>query len=117
MIKLMVAVKRRADMSPEEFHDYWRTTHAELVRSIPAARRYIRRYVQSHTIDEAYLGGEVPYDGVVELWFDSVADQQAFFSDPEYLDRVQPDEARFADMTRTVFFITREETVIDNTSR
>lgn len=114
MIKLMVAVKRRADMAPADFHEYWRTTHAELVKSIPAARRYIRKYVQSHTVDEAYAHGEVPFDGVVELWFDTVADQEAFFSDPEYLAKVQPDESRFADMDRTEFFVTREESIIDN---
>ncbi len=87
------------------------------MKSIPAARRYIKKYVQSHTIDEAYSNGEVAYDGAVELWFDSVADQEAFFSDAEYLKKVQPDESRFADMDRTAFFLTREEPIIDNTGR
>ncbi|MDX1570025.1 MAG: EthD domain-containing protein [Xanthomonadales bacterium] len=114
MVKLIVAVKRRADMSPEAFHEYWRTTHASKVRSIPAAERYIRRYVQCHTIPAAYAEGEVAFDGAVELWFDSVADQQAFFSDPDYLREVQPDESRFADMEQTVFFLTEEEVIIDN---
>lgn len=116
MVKLMVAVKRRADLSPAEFHRYWRTTHAETVKSIPASRRYIRKYVQCHTLEQAYEDGPVPYDGVVELWFDTIADQKAFFSDPEYLEKVQPDEARFADMERTVFFVTREEVIIDHTA-
>ena len=97
MVKLIVVVKRRPDMSPEAFHEYWRATHAELVKSIPAAARYIRRYVQCHTIPAAYEDDEdVAYDGAVELWFDSVGDQQAFFSDPDYLRVVQPDESRFA---------------------
>ena len=111
MIKLIVAIKRRQGMSPEAFHDYWRTTHAELVQSIPAARRYIRRYVQAHTLPQAYEQGEVAFDGTAELWFDSVEDQQAFFSDPDYLRVVKPDESRFADMERTVFFLTEEATM------
>ena len=50
-----------------------------------------------------------------ELWFDSVADKDAFYSDPDYLRDVNPDEARFADMSETVFFVTSEEPVIDRT--
>ena len=113
MIKLMVAVRRRADMSPEEFHRYWRTHHAGRVRECPASRRYIRRYVQCHTVAGEYADGEAPFDGVVELWFDSVADKDAFFSDPDYLKDVQPDESRFADMARTVSFVTEEEVILD----
>lgn len=61
---------------------------------------------------DQYAEGEVAFDGTAELWFDSVADKDAFFSDPDYLRDVQPDEERFADMTRTVFFVTEEESVI-----
>ena len=112
MVKLIVAVKRRPDLSPEAFHDHWRTTHAELVRSIDATRRYVRRYTQCHTVATEYADGEPAFDGTAELWFDSAADLDAFYSDPEYLARVNPDEARFADMTRTVFFVTEEEQVV-----
>lgn len=114
MIKLIVAVKRRGDVSPEEFHRYWRTRHAELVRRNPASKRYVRRYVQCHTVPEEYEGGEPPFDGTAELWFQSVEDKDSFFSDRDYLEKVRPDEGRFADMGRTVFFVTREEPVIDH---
>jgi hypothetical protein len=43
MIKLIVAVKRNAAMSPTQFHEYWRTEHAGQVSSIPACSRHIRR--------------------------------------------------------------------------
>lgn len=113
MIKLIVAVKRNAAMSPAEFHEYWRTEHARRVRSIAATARYVRRYVQAHTIESEYAGGVEPhYDGTAELWFDSVADKDAFYSDPEYLAVVNPDERVFADMTLTRFFVTKEEEVV-----
>ena len=64
---------------------------------------------------DQYAQGEVAFDGTAELWFDTVADMEAFYSDPDYLRNVQPDEARFADMTKTVFFVTEEELVLDNT--
>jgi uncharacterized protein (TIGR02118 family) len=115
MIKLIVAVRKRPDMSVEEFQEHWKTRHAELVRNSPATAKYIRKYVQCHTMLDQYEKGEVAFDGTAELWFDSVADMEAFYSDPDYLGDVQPDEPRFADMSKTVFFVTEEEPVLDNT--
>jgi uncharacterized protein (TIGR02118 family) len=112
MIKLIVAIRKRADMSVNDFQSHWRTQHAKLVKDNPATSKYVRKYVQCHTVPEQYAEGEVPFDGTAELWFDSIADKDAFFSDPDYLRDVQPDEARFADMTQTVFFVTEEEMVI-----
>jgi uncharacterized protein (TIGR02118 family) len=96
-------------MSPAQFHEYWRTEHARKVRSIPACARYIRRYVQAHTLDSEYATGEPAYDGTAELWFDTVADKDAFYSDPDYLAVVAPDERVFADMEQTRFLLTSEE--------
>ena len=115
MIKLIVAIRKRPDMSAGDFQEHWRTRHAELVRNSPATAKYIRKYVQCHTMLDQYEQGDVAFDGTAELWFDSVADMEAFYSDPDYLSNVQPDEARFADMSKTVFFVTEEELVLDNT--
>lgn len=112
MIKLIVVVKRNAAMSPEQFHRYWRTEHAAKVRSIPASSRYVRRYVQAHTLDSEYAAGEPAYDGTAELWFDSVEDKNAFYSDPDYLAIVAPDERVFADMSQSRFLVTSEEDVV-----
>ena len=112
MIKLIVAIKRKAGMSPDEFHKHWRTTHAQLVKTNAASLKYVRKYNQCHTLAGEYARGEVAYDGAAELWFDNVADKERFFSDPEYLAKIRPDESRFADMTKTVFFVTEEEPVL-----
>lgn len=112
MVKLMVIIRRRGDLTPEQFRRHWREVHGPLVRDNPATKRFVRRYVQCHTLTSEYGDGAEPYDGVAELWFDSLEDKQSFFSDPDYLRDVQPDEARFADMERTVFFVTQEEGVV-----
>jgi uncharacterized protein (TIGR02118 family) len=112
MIKLIVVVKRNAAMSPAEFHHYWRTEHAKKVNSIAATAKYVRRYVQAHILDSEYAAGEPAFDGTAELWFDSVAGKDAFYSDPEYLAIVNPDERVFADMSLSRFLVTREEDVV-----
>lgn len=111
MIKLIVAVKRRPDLDPEAFRTHWRDVHGPLVRAAGATRRYVRRYVQCHTLPDEYARGEPAFDGAAELWFDSPEDKDAFFGDPEYLETIHPDEKTFADLDRTVFFVTREEPV------
>lgn len=111
MVKLTIAVKKKADISVEDFHDYWRTTHAELIKGLGISR-YIRKYVQCHTAAEEYAAGEPAYDGTAEVWFDSAADKEKFLADPEFAEKVVPDNLKFADMEKTVFFLTREEAVI-----
>ena len=112
MIKLIVVIRRNAAMSPAQFHEYWRTEHARKVRSIPACAKYIRRYVQAHTLEAEYATSEPAFDGTAELWFDSVEDKDAFFSDPDYLAIVAPDERVFADMGQTRFLVCAEEHVL-----
>lgn len=112
MVKLIVAVKRNLAMSPAQFHAYWRVEHARKVSSIAACAKYIRRYVQAHTLDSEYAAGDPDYDGTAELWFDSPEDKDAFFSDPDYLAIVAPDESVFADMSQTRFFLCREENIV-----
>jgi uncharacterized protein (TIGR02118 family) len=112
MIKLIVAIKRRAGMSPEDFQAYWKASHATKVKASACGQRYIRRYIQCHTLLADYAQGEPAFDGTAELWFDSVADREAFFTDPEYLSTIAPDETKFADMTETKFFQTEEYSVI-----
>lgn len=111
MIKLIVAVKKRADMSVEDFQSHWRNQHASLVKNSTATAKYVKKYVQCITLPSEYQQGEVSFDGTAELWFNSIADKDAFFSDPDYLENVHPDESKFADMTQTVFFITSEEAI------
>lgn len=107
MIKLIVFVSRRADLSPQAFQDYWRQSHGPLVRGAEVTRRTLRGYVQGMTALEAYAGAQPPaYDGTAELYFDSHADADAFFADPEYRARIHPDESNFAELNRCAFVAT-----------
>ena len=113
MIKLIVAVKRRVGMTPEAFQTYWKHTHAPKVKAAACSARYVKRYVQCHTLLSDYADNNAPdFDGTAELWFDSIADKEAFYSDPEYLRDIAPDEPNFADMKTTKFFQTEEFPVI-----
>jgi uncharacterized protein (TIGR02118 family) len=80
MVKLTFCLRRRPDLSAEEFRRYWREQHAPLVAARAEALG-IRRYQQVHTVEEPRLhaalqarngGAPEPFDGIAEVWVDSV---------------------------------------------
>ena len=123
MIKLVFAIRRRPGMSREEFQRYWREEHAALV-SRHADELRIRRYVQTHArdtdLDEALAGtrGSEPrfYDGVAELWWDSMEDLIAASTSEagQAAGReLVEDEQRFIDLPRSPLWLGEENVVID----
>ena len=124
MIKLVFCVRRRAEMSREEFQRYWRERHAPLVREAAAALG-IRRYVQAHTLtspvnDGLRRGRGAPeeFDGVAELWFESLDALTAAGATPEgraASRRLLEDERRFIDLARSPVWVAEEHTVVGET--
>lgn len=112
MIKLLIVVKRNPSLSLDQFREHLSTQHARLIRACPATHKYLRKYVQSYSLPVGFGDQEAPFDGAAELYFDDVGGMNAFFSDPDYLESVRPDEARFADVERCVFYVTSEQQII-----
>ena len=109
MIKYIICATRRAGMTHEEFSTYWRNQHGPLVRSVPEFMRHVRKYVQCHLVGNAVpLGAAGDYDGVAELWFDSVEELVNAFNEPHYLEMIRPDELKFVDLSKCISFVTEE---------
>ena len=88
MIKLTFALVRLPHLTRDQFQDYWLNIHGPLVASVKDSLR-IRRYVQLHSFDEALSAGirasrDAPpqFDGVAQLWYDSLEDLAALADDP-----------------------------------
>jgi len=112
MIALIVAAKRRADLTAEQFADHWINRHAPLVLSVPEFARHLIRYVLHPHDPEGegqalVLGGASEYDGVGELWFENHAAMIAAFNEPRYLEIIRPDEDRFLDRDACLTFVTQ----------
>jgi uncharacterized protein (TIGR02118 family) len=109
MVKLIVCARRKAGITHDEFGRYWRENHGPLVKSVPEFIRHVRRYVQCHIVSHAVpLGASADYDGVAELWFDSVEELNRAFTEPRYLEIIRPDELKFADLATCVSLVTEE---------
>jgi len=66
MQKIISILKRKPGLAVEEFQRWWLEVHGPLVTRWPG----IRRYVQSHALIQGYRKGDLPFDGIAELWFD-----------------------------------------------
>ncbi len=110
MIKLTFCLTRLPGLSREQFQAYWYDNHAPLVKSVSEVLG-IRRYVQMHSMpDEASAalqasrGGPASYDGVAQLWYDSLEDLGQRMADPRARDAAQlllEDEKKFIDLPRS----------------
>lgn len=89
VIQLVFCLTRRPHLTREAFLHRWLDVHGPLVREHAAALG-IRHYAQVHTLPPgafarlaASRGGPVAYDGVAELWFESIEAMQAAAATPE----------------------------------
>ncbi len=123
IIKLVGVLRRREDVSPDEFRRYWLEEHGPLVRSIVEAVG-VKRYVQSHTLDTelnaAVASGRAavePFDGLVEVWFEGSPEDMGALLGSEDFQRVNAtliqDESKFIDAARSSFFLTQEHILLD----
>jgi uncharacterized protein (TIGR02118 family) len=121
MIKLTFCLKRLSHLSRQQFQDYWRNTHAPLVASV-AETLQIRRYVQLHSLPaetsealRASRGAPADYDGVAELWFDSLEALAANGARPEAQAAgrlLLEDERRFIDLANSPLWWGEEKVIV-----
>lgn len=123
MIKIIFCLRRLPNLSRNEFQEYWRNAHAPLVAA-HADVLGIRRYVQSHTLDDpafarlaALRGGASAYDGVAELWIEEF--KQPHSSERAALEKqarqeLLDDEKRFIDLKHSPIFYAFEEEIVDD---
>jgi uncharacterized protein (TIGR02118 family) len=120
MLKLIYCLRRKSDMSLEEFQRYWREVHAPLVAD-RAEVLGIKRYIQAHTtmpevipaLQERNGGSPEPYDGVAEIWIESL---DAMGSEDPAVQKAMADlltdEGNFIDLAHSPLWIAQENVVV-----
>ena len=108
LIKRISFIKRKPGMNPSEFFQYWKNVHGPLAVQIPG----IRRYVQCQTLPSRYTESEPQYDGVAELWFDTLGDLNFAMASGEYKEGAQPDGLKFVDLDNMLTLITEEYRIV-----
>lgn len=120
MLKLTFCLRRRSSLTLAGFQDYWINSHGPLVRRLQPALGMVR-YVQVHRLDgdlaegmRRVRGAPEPYDGVAELWWDTVESFRASGRHPEAREGgrlLLEDEARFIDLANSPLWLNREHVI------
>ncbi len=122
MIKMICALKKLPHLSLEEFQQYWKEKHGPLARkNLPKLNA--KKYVQNHTLDTPFneilretRDAMEQYDGVVEIWWDSIEELEAASLTPEGIEASEEllnDEKQFIDLSRSSFWFCEEHVFID----
>lgn len=125
MIRLQFFLRRKAELSLQDFQSYWLNEHGPLVLGL-AADLNILRYIQVHTLDVPMTtginqrGGEMEpaYDGVAELWWDNEESlEQAMASEAGTAAgaALLQDEQKFIDLPHSPLYLAYEYPQINPT--
>lgn len=107
LVKGVWRMRRKAGISLGEFRRHWIEVHGAVASKIPG----VRRYVQSHVVDEAYSYAEPRWDGVAQLWWDSPGALAEALKSPEFAEDMRDGE-EFIDGGSLTFFLAQEYQVI-----
>lgn len=103
MLKFIVVLYRRPDLSPEQFQANLRDEHGPMAERIPG----LRRYVQNHVVPDPKRK-HPGWDAVVELCWDDWPSMEAAWQTPE--GRAATDHLKeFADLSRSTWSVVRED--------
>lgn len=107
MLKLVYCITKKPGLTDDEFFDYWKNVHGPIGARIPRMRRLVQSY-------RRVVPGDAPpdYDGVAELWFDSVEDLLAARQSAEW-SAASADEVNFIDHTKVAYFVSEECVIFD----
>ena len=105
MINAITIIKKKQNLTYENFQNYWKNEHAEIVTRSPL----VGTYVQSHPIYNDKLTYEDTVDGIAEIWFEDTNAMRSLAATKEYKD-IQNDEKVFIDGS-TVRLIIAEDII------
>lgn len=106
MLKFMVVLYRRPDLSEKEFRRHLSDVHGPLAKNLPGLRKYVQNYV-SGDLKREHPG----WDAIVELYFDDRDSMERAWESPEGK-ASDADLPLFADLTRTTWSVVDEFTVL-----
>jgi len=102
MLKFMVVLFRRPDLTADQFRHHLEDVHAPLANALPGLKKYRQNYAV------ASPKRRLPaWDAIVELYFDSAEAMEAAWASPQGATS-DADLPLFADLSRTTWSVVEE---------
>ena len=116
MVRYINCVKRRPEMSIEQFRRFWNSAEFdELINQVVAASGAKRFNKSATLVIEANIqiqqqrGSSEPFDGVLEYWWDKAAHLSDLFAQPQtklLLQQMMDYQKQFIDLSHSSSFFT-----------
>lgn len=103
MLKFVVVLYRRPDLTPEQFRNCLRKEHGLMAERLPG----LRRYVQNHVVPDV-TRTHPGWDAVIELFWDNWEAMEAAWKTPEG-EQATDHLAEFANLSRSTWSVVSEE--------
>ncbi|EEY18948.1 predicted protein [Verticillium alfalfae VaMs.102] len=123
LVRITTLIPRKKGLSKDAFYKHWTEVHAPLCTDF-MLRHGVVEYRQYHTTDEAKALGEVmakaagrpmlEYDGMSDAYVKDFKTFEDAFRDPEYLQKIRPDELAFIDVENLQMTIGYDWLVVEN---
>ncbi|KAK4895101.1 hypothetical protein LTR27_006707 [Elasticomyces elasticus] len=104
-LKISLFLKKQPNVTNEFFHKHWKTQHVDVALRNKTfankARKYNQVYRKVHVtpeLREQAMTFGIPvleYDGIAEVWVDSLEDWKEVLADPDFVKDVGADEQLF----------------------
>jgi uncharacterized protein (TIGR02118 family) len=104
MLKFIVVLYRRPDLTAEQFRRYLSQVHAPLAKNLPG----LKGYKQNHVVHDAERK-HPDWDAIVELYFDNREAMEAAWASPQGA-ASDADLPAFADLKRATWSVVEEIT-------
>lgn len=112
MFKCIALLRRRRDITREQFIDYYENNHSKLMhRLLPNILEYRRNYIDLNGALFFPKAAELDFDVITELWFADKAAYDVFFAranEPEIFRQISEDEENLFDRDYTRMFVVDE---------
>lgn len=102
MVKFIVVMKRRRDLSPETFRSYFDNVHTPLAMKLPGLQRYVRNFPKPDPARDP-----PDWDAVVEFHFADRESLEAAWASPEGKE-ASADNENLAELSATTWSIVEE---------
>ena len=111
VLKRMSLLTRLPGMTDDKYRHEWLNVHDGLVRKIPGVRGYRQNLVVARERVKGVpcSSSELPIDGMVELWFDSVPSIEAAFASPAGQDALAHGRTFLSEVTT---FLVEEHVIV-----
>jgi uncharacterized protein (TIGR02118 family) len=110
MVRLTCLLRRKAGLTPAEFHEHWRTVHGPLIVNSQSGQHVLRYEQHPRPLDD-YGADDDGFDGVTVQWFADMDAYRAHMAEPDFGD-IWHDIERFLDTDRLHFVLTEHPRLV-----